>query len=232
MVTESQNQQNETKSNFDTPVKRHQFHRLKGEQVTNYVNKTFDEIKVDNPKEDVPGISKDKAYNDTVDTAKSMITDLTAIASSSKLYTDERPSLFAENRGAVTEVESKEHWKYEQANDVSEDDLELHKQNHKEKPKETINDYDEFDPDFDKVLDYTEDNKREETHRDEIDELVEVFNNTKGDIKTLKESRKIAKENGNKEIAKEIKKKIKEEKIYKKSVKKELKKTEKENRVI
>lgn len=233
MSTESQNQQNEAKSTIDTPVKKHQFYRLKGEQVTNYVNKTFDEIKVDKPKEDVPGVSTDKAYNDTVDTAKSMITDLTAIAASSKLYTDERPSLFAENRGVVTEVEAKEHWKYEQADDVSEDDLELHKQNHKEKPKNQLEEPEDYDPDFDKILDYSEDNNREETHKDEIDELVEVFNKTKDEIKELKESRKILKQDKtNKEIAKEIKKKIKDEKVYKKSIKKELKKTEKENRVI
>ena len=162
-----------------------------------------------------------------------MITDLTSIAASSKLYTDERPSLFAENRGVVTEVEAKEHWKYEQADKVSEDDLELHKQNHKEKPKNQLEEPDDYDPDFDKVLDYSEDNKREEIHRDEIDELVEAFNKTKNEIKELKESRKILKQDkNNKEIAKEIKKKIKNEKVYKKSIKKELKKTEKENRVI
>ena len=232
MIDDTQSQQEFNQSNIDTQVKKHQFHRLKGEQVTNYVDKTFDKIKVENPKEDVPGISKDKAYNDAVDTAKSMITDLTSIAASSKLYTDEKPSLFAENRGAVTEVEAKEHWKYEQADDVSEDDLELHKQNHKEKSKETLNDYDKFDPYFDKVLDYSDNNKRKETHSNEINMLEEFLSDNKNEISELKEMKKFAKQNGFKELKEHSKEELKGKKIHNKQLKNTLKETEKENRVI
>ena len=222
----------ESDLNYQAKTKKPQLHRLKGDQVSNYLDKTFDSIKVEKPKENVKGISTDKAYNDTVDTTKDIINDLTSIAANSKLYTDERSTLFSENRGVVTEIESKEHWKYEQADDVTDEDLELHKNNNKIKPKEDFSDSHDYEPDTDKVLDYSENNKREETHRDEIDELVDVFNNTKDSIKGLKESKKIAKQSGNKEITKEIEQKIKDEKIYKKSIKKELRKNEKENRVI